>query len=75
VLFVPTWAVFFRDVHFGNFVIGAHFLSWLVLIVTDEVGILRGLAAVTLVVTFFIFVGVLFNYLLHQTARGFLKDK
>jgi hypothetical protein len=72
-LFLLIWLAFFSQYNLGNFLIYSHLASWLILIVTDEVGVIRGLAAIWLVFSAFVFIAVLFNYFLHKSVQGFLK--
>lgn len=72
-IFLLIWLVFFSQYRLDKFLINAHLFSWLILFVTDEPGMLRALAAVTLIFTAAIFVWVLFSHLLHKSVDGFLK--
>ncbi len=73
-IFLLIWVAFFSQFLLDKFLISTHLLSWLVLIITDEMGFFRALAGVWIIFSAAVFIWVLFNFLLHQSVRGFLKD-
>ena len=72
-IFLLIWLSFFKDRDLGSFVINAQIVSWLIIIFTDEPGLFRSLAGLTVVLTGAVCLFLIFNLLLHKSVKGFLE--